>query len=104
MLDVRKIAGIHRGDVTGRDNVNVPGPGHSPADRSLSIKLLSTRAAGYLQQIAAAGHDRQENVGPTFQTAGRFPVYQIEDLDHYARCVLGPQVPWWSPPSSRTEA
>ena len=68
MLDVRKIPGKHRGDVPGRDSVNVSGPGHGPADRSLSIKLLSARAAGYLQQIAAAGHDRQENVGPSSRT------------------------------------
>jgi hypothetical protein len=24
--------------------------------------------------------------------AGRFPVYRVEDLDHYARSVLGPRV------------
>jgi hypothetical protein len=50
------------------------------------------RGVGYLQQIAAAGRDRQGNIGPAFQMAGRFPVYRVEDLDHYARSVLGPRV------------
>lgn len=50
------------------------------------------RCAGYLQQIATKGRDRQGNVGPAFQMAGRFPVYHTEDLDYYAQRVLGPRV------------
>ena len=50
------------------------------------------RGVGYLQQIAAVGHDRHGHRGPAFQMAGRFPVYQIEDLDLYAQRVLGPRV------------
>jgi hypothetical protein len=38
-FDVRKIAVLMGGDVVGRNSVNVPGPRHSPADRSLTIKL-----------------------------------------------------------------
>src|SRR6476661_7264233 len=39
MLEPRAIARIMGGDVTGRISVNVPGPGHSKADRSLSIRI-----------------------------------------------------------------
>jgi putative DNA primase/helicase len=41
MLDVRQIARILGGDVTGRSSCNVPGPGHSPQDRSLAIRVTS---------------------------------------------------------------
>jgi hypothetical protein len=37
-LDLRTIARVLGGDV-GRDSVSAPGPGHSPRDRSLSIRL-----------------------------------------------------------------
>jgi putative DNA primase/helicase len=55
-LDPRAIASILGGDVTGRDCVNVPGPGHGPADRSLSIKLNS-RAPGGFVVFSHAGDD-----------------------------------------------
>jgi hypothetical protein len=42
------------GDVTGRDSANVPGPGHSAADRSLSIKL-NLRAPGGFVVYSHAG-------------------------------------------------
>jgi putative DNA primase/helicase len=38
-LNPRTIVAIMGGDVTGRDTCNVPGPGHSKQDRSLSIKI-----------------------------------------------------------------
>jgi putative DNA primase/helicase len=38
-LDPRTIVGVLGGDVTGRNSCNVPGPGHSNADRSLSITV-----------------------------------------------------------------
>src|SRR5258706_2546300 len=38
-LTVREIAAILGGDVTGRNSCNVPGPGHSKIDRSLSITI-----------------------------------------------------------------
>ena len=46
-LDPRTIAHIMRGDVSGRDSVLVPGPGHSPIDRSLSIKIDPTAPLGF---------------------------------------------------------
>jgi hypothetical protein len=39
MLDIRTIASILGGDVIGKNSCNVPGPGHSKADRSLSITI-----------------------------------------------------------------
>jgi hypothetical protein len=39
MTDIRTIARMLGGDVTGRDKCNVPGPGHSPRDRSLAIRI-----------------------------------------------------------------
>src|SRR5450432_2940621 len=48
MNDPRVFARSLGGDVTGRDSVNVPGPGHSKADRSLSIKLDSRAPDGFV--------------------------------------------------------
>lgn len=44
IIDVRTLVGILGGDVTGRDSANVPGPGHSENDRSLSIRIDSRLA------------------------------------------------------------
>lgn len=55
-LDPRSIAAAMGGQVTGRDSVNVPGPGHSKADRSLAIKLNS-RAPGGFVVYSHAGDD-----------------------------------------------
>jgi putative DNA primase/helicase len=41
IIDLRTIANVLGGNVTGRDSVNVPGPGHSKNDRSLSIRIDS---------------------------------------------------------------
>jgi putative DNA primase/helicase len=48
VLDPRNIAHILGGDVIGRDSVSAPGPGHSKADRSLSIKLVSRAPGGFV--------------------------------------------------------
>jgi len=46
-LDPRTVARIMGGDVIGRDRVLVPGPGHSPTDRSLSIKVDQAAPLGF---------------------------------------------------------
>jgi putative DNA primase/helicase len=56
MFDVRQVARVLGGDITGRDSVNVPGPGHSKADRSLSIKI-NARAPGGFVVYSHAGDD-----------------------------------------------
>jgi hypothetical protein len=55
-LNPRTIAAVLGGDVTGRDSVNVPGPSHGKADRSLSIKINS-RAPGGFVVYSHAGDD-----------------------------------------------
>ncbi len=46
-LDPRMVARMLGGDVIGRDSVLAPGPGHSKADRSLSIKIDSSAPQGF---------------------------------------------------------
>ncbi|UPJ29274.1 toprim domain-containing protein [Bradyrhizobium sp. CW1] len=46
--DIRYIAHVLGGDVTGRNKCNVPGPGHSKQDRSLSIALKSSAPGGFV--------------------------------------------------------
>jgi putative DNA primase/helicase len=56
MMDPRTIANVLGGDVIGRDSVSAPGPGHSRADRSLSIKLDSRAPDGFVV-FSHAGDD-----------------------------------------------
>ena len=58
-LNIGTIARILGGSVTGRDTVNVPGPGHGPADRSLSIKLSGRGSSGFVVH-SHAGDDPME--------------------------------------------
>jgi putative DNA primase/helicase len=48
MHDVRAIARALGGDVLGRDRILCPGPGHSSADRSLSIRLVPGSPDGFI--------------------------------------------------------
>ena len=56
LLNPRTIASTMGGDVIGRDSVNVPGPGHSKTDRSLSIKI-NAKAPGGFVVYSHAGDD-----------------------------------------------
>lgn len=47
-LDIANIVHVLGGEKTGRDSCNVPGPGHGPKDRSLSIKLIATAPGGFV--------------------------------------------------------
>ncbi|MCK1452100.1 toprim domain-containing protein [Bradyrhizobium sp. 35] len=47
-LSPRQLVAALGGDVTGRDSCNVPGPGHSRTDRSLSIKLNARAPGGFV--------------------------------------------------------
>jgi putative DNA primase/helicase len=55
MMDARNIAHLLGGDAIGRDGVIAPGPGHSTADRSLSIKLDSGAPDGFVVFDHAGG-------------------------------------------------
>ena len=46
-MDPRTIVAITGGVVTGRDTCSIPGPGHSKADRSLSIKIDPSDPLGF---------------------------------------------------------
>jgi putative DNA primase/helicase len=48
MLDVRSVALALGGEVCGPDRVLAPGPGHSPSDRSLAIKLDPGAREGFV--------------------------------------------------------
>lgn len=54
MIDIRTIVSVLGGEVTGRDSANVPGPGHSKNDRSLSIRINSS---GQIIVCSHAGDD-----------------------------------------------
>ena len=56
MPDIRAIARALGGEKTGSNSCNVPGPSHSPADRSLSITIHS-RAPGGFVVFSHAGDD-----------------------------------------------
>jgi putative DNA primase/helicase len=58
MLNPRTITSIMGGDVVGRDRALVPGPGHSKADRSLSIRIDPTDPKGF-KAHSFAGDDWQ---------------------------------------------
>jgi Toprim domain-containing protein len=47
-IDVRKLADVLGGSVAGRNAVIAPGPGHSRADRSLSIRLDPSAPGGFV--------------------------------------------------------
>jgi hypothetical protein len=57
-LDPRTIVGIMGGAVTGRDSCNVPGPGHSKGDQSLSIRIDQADPLGF-KVHSFAGDDWQ---------------------------------------------
>lgn len=58
-LNAREVAAALGGDVTGRNSVSAPGPGHSRADRSLSI-MIDPRAPGGFVVTSFAGDDPLE--------------------------------------------
>ncbi|MGO9682300.1 MAG: toprim domain-containing protein [Beijerinckiaceae bacterium] len=47
-MDARALAIALNGEVAGRDRVLVPGPGHSPRDRSLSVRLDPAAPEGFV--------------------------------------------------------
>ena len=48
MIDLRAAARALGGDVIGRDAVAAPGPGHSPRDRSLTVKFAAHAPDGFV--------------------------------------------------------
>jgi hypothetical protein len=56
VLDARRIAVSLGGELSGRDSILCPGPGHSPQDRSLSVALDPNASGGFLTH-SFAGDD-----------------------------------------------
>jgi putative DNA primase/helicase len=59
MIDTSNIARALGGEVSGRGTVSCPGPGHSPKDRSLSVRLDPSAPDGFLI-FSHAGDDWRE--------------------------------------------
>lgn len=57
ILGPRTFVRIMGGEVTGRNNCNVPGPGHSLRDRSLSITIDPRAPGGFI--VHFGGNDWQ---------------------------------------------
>jgi putative DNA primase/helicase len=57
MMDPRTIVSIMGGVVTGSDSCSVPGPGHSKADRSLSIRIDPADPLGFKANSFSPGDD-----------------------------------------------
>src|SRR3954470_1760683 len=58
MTDVRTISRALGGEVIGSDQVLAPGPGHSPKDRSLAVRLSRHAPDGFIVH-SHAGDDWQ---------------------------------------------
>src|SRR5262245_34329145 len=56
ILEPRSVALALGGKVTGRDTILAPGPGHSPHDRSLALKIDPSAPDGFLS-FSFAGDD-----------------------------------------------
>jgi putative DNA primase/helicase len=59
VMDARSLAAALNGEVVGPDRVLAPGPGHSPQDRSLSIRLDPAAPDGFLAH-SFSGDDWRE--------------------------------------------
>jgi putative DNA primase/helicase len=83
IIDVHAVVGILGGDVTGRDSANVPGPGHSENDRSLSIRIDSR--SGQIIVYSHAGDDWKACKDYVFERLGfeRGSDYRAQPHTHF---------------------
>jgi len=59
MTYISKVAAALGGQVSGRDTILCPGPGHKAKDRSLSVKLDPTAPDGFLTYSHAGDQSRR---------------------------------------------
>jgi len=103
-MDVRQVAFLLGGRVTGRNRVSVPGPNHGRRDRSLSIKLDARAPDGFIVYSFAPGDDWKdcrdyvrERLGlPAWQPGDdrdrRIPASKIKQFDRAAiEAEIGPR-------------
>jgi|SRR5450631_673478 putative DNA primase/helicase len=68
IIDICTIVNVLGGDITGRDSANVPGPGHSKNDRSLSV--IIDRRSGRIVVFSHAGDDWRTCKNYVFERLG----------------------------------
>jgi hypothetical protein len=96
-LDLKNLAQALGGDVS-RDQVLAPGPGHSPSDRSLSIKLSTATADGFVvhsfagdDPIICKDHIRQKLGIAAFNPNGRHSCSTDAAVDQALRAAVARQ-------------
>jgi hypothetical protein len=96
-LDLRRIASALGGDIKG-DQVVAPGPGHSPADRSLSVKLDGSAPDGFVvhsfasdDPITCRDHVRIKCGLPGFKPNGRRPRRSSDEVAQLLRAAVRSQ-------------
>jgi AAA domain len=90
-LDLRRIAAALGGEVN-KNQVFAPGPGHSAADRSLSVRLDAKAPDGFLvhsfagdDPVDCKDHVRAKCGLPAFKTNGARPRRSTEEIERIAR-------------------
>jgi RecA-family ATPase len=85
--DVRAAARALEGDVSGRDGVACPGPGHSRQDRSLSVRFDATAPDGFLVH-SFAGDDPivcKDHIRERLGLEGFKPNGKVQEADRGAK-------------------
>jgi Toprim domain len=102
MIDLRSIARALGGEVSGRQ-VLAPGPGHSPADRSLSVKFDSNGPGGFVvhsfandDPLACRDHVRRLLGWPQWE-----PSEEQDRRVHHPLCIK--EIDHEDEPRARTE-
>src|SRR5690349_8774880 len=91
MFDVRTLAVALRGEVSGRNTVLVPGPGHSHRDRSLSVRIDPSAPDGFLT-FSHAGDDWK---ACRDHVRGRLGLPPWQPGDDQNRTIPARRVPEW---------
>ena len=100
MIEVRAAARLLGGDVIGRDAVAAPGPGHSPRDRSLTVKFAAHAPDGFVAYSHCGDdwrdcrdHVRAQLGLPAWQPGDgrdrRVPPSQVKEFDRSATDAEG---------------
>jgi hypothetical protein len=99
-MDIRAVARALEGDVSSRDAVLAPGPGHSRKDRSLAVKIVPSAPQGLLV-YSHAGDDWK--ICRDYVRA-RLGLPQWEPGDDQNRAIPTSRVPQWDSDAIGTEA
>jgi putative DNA primase/helicase len=100
MKDLAQLARALGGETCGRDTVLAPGPGHSPRDRSLAIRLNAEAPDGFLI-YSHAGDDWRECRDHVRSRLG-LPAWQPGDEQH--RTIPEQHVGKWDLATTNAEA